>query len=424
MKSRTAHIPGLGTVELTTVTLGIIRHAYDIATEAEDKPDATAFANNIISGMLLTPSLTPEEVDQLPEETVSALAELAAEQSGLQDHYADISNTPPREKLFQAYQQWIHKLGERMVQAINQALAPIFDLSKQLAYQGQQFQESLSPITDTVAARLAEIGRTITIQNQQFQEALSQIASITIPQYTELNRSLLRLDQLIERQLTEAREASRLLGGPITEAGFWIPPSAPGGLLRELKSLTAEGNTTPYDVRSAIVVYYEADDFYALKAMVSGWSRNTYFHDRMHIIEDALDAHMAGKYTLSIPTLLPLVEGILTSIIGPRSRSEGMGRWVNDAFENMLGTFLREVCKDAVIAYITGYAIYRFVEHNTPEEYPKWLENNGLESKQTLQRHAILHGWQTDYDSKENSLRAFFMLDVLAHLAEPQVLRG
>lgn len=305
-----------------------------------------------------------------------------------------------------------------MVQALNQSLEPIFD-------HVQQIQQSLSSFTETTGSRLAEIGQNITVQNKQIQEALSQFASVSAPQFAGFELSLAKLGRFIERQMAEAQEASQLLSDPITKAGFWIPPSAPVGLITQLKSLTEDGTATPESIRAAIVLYYENDDFYALKEMVSDWSNNPYFRKRMHIINDAVTVHMAGQYTLSIPALLPLVEGILTSMIGPR-RFPGTGRWVGDAIENMLDAFLSEVRKDAVLAYVTGYALYGEIPpaYRTPEKYPIWLEDKGLEGRQSLQRHAILHGLQFDYHSKENSLRAFLILDVLAHLQGPPKLQN
>lgn len=52
-----------------------------------------------------------------------------------------------------------------------------------------------------------------------------------------------------------------------------------------------------------------------------------------------------------------------------------------------------------------------------PEKYPEWLKLHNLEAHQILQRHAILHGVQKDYASKENSLRAFLLMDVLCWIS-------
>jgi hypothetical protein len=140
----------------------------------------------------------------------------------------------------------------------------------------------------------------------------------------------------------------------------------------------------------------------------------------MQIIEDALQAHIAGSYTLTVPALLPLVEGILVSVVGgrpPRAQG-GLGAFVQATIEAMYMDAMHESSKEAVISYLGGVGVYANVEPEffTPERFPEWLSARGLIGPQVLHRHAIMHGVQTDYATKENSLRCFFILDVLSSL--------
>ena len=52
-------------------------------------------------------------------------------------------------------------------------------------------------------------------------------------------------------------------------------------------------------------------------------------------------------------------------------------------------------------------------EYFTSEKFPEWLESKGVSESQSINRHGILHGVHLNYDSKENSLRVFLLLDVL-----------
>ena len=184
-----------------------------------------------------------------------------------------------------------------------------------------------------------------------------------------------------------------------------------------VKALLDQGEATPQNVRQLVVTWYREDDCELLKAMVDGWNRNPYFVPRMDIIRDALRAHIDGKYTLSVPTLLPVAEGILSSITGKGAAgSGGTRRMAKDVLAGMYTDFMREASKDAVVEFATGITLYGNVPpyYFSPERYPEWLEQNELTGGQVLNRHAILHGVQTHYASEENSLRAFFLLDVLS----------
>jgi hypothetical protein len=57
---------------------------------------------------------------------------------------------------------------------------------------------------------------------------------------------------------------------------------------------------------------FNENDAARLRKRVEAWFKLPYFADRKAIILDSLDAHKAGKWTLTIPTLLPLVDGVMS----------------------------------------------------------------------------------------------------------------
>ena len=197
--------------------------------------------------------------------------------------------------------------------------------------------------------------------------------------------------------------------GPVfQQAGFWISPSMPMTILREAKHLQDQGALTPSTLKDVILTYYRQDNWEPLQDMVVGWQGDDLFARRMPIIRDALEAHIAGKYTLSVPALLPQVEGIASGIVGlPPGKSK---RVVTGAVETELGDFLAPVARDALVSFVTGM-LYPGVDFGAFDE---WLEMKGWQSPEALHRHAILHGAQVEYASEENSLRAFLLLDALA----------
>lgn len=171
---------------------------------------------------------------------------------------------------------------------------------------------------------------------------------------------------------------------------------------------------TSESVKEAFIEYFEENQWGVLQEIVASWEENPYFVRRMSILHDALEAHIQGKYTLSIPALLSQVEGVASGIV--EKPAGDTTRIMKTAIENIdYGNFVRAACKDILVAFVTSPVGYGGVksEYMTLEKYPEWLKAKGHLESQTLNRHAILHGMQIDYASKENSLRALLLLDVL-----------
>ena len=265
----------------------------------------------------------------------------------------------------------------------------------------------VSAITDDLNRQLRALGETVS----------GQIGTWLDDVEMQLRETVSETFQALGTVIERAKAVSPEIAEPLCRAGFWVVPSAPLGMWLAVKAMQDQGEATPQNVRQLVVTWYREDDCELLKAMVDGWSRNPYFVHRRDIIRDALQAHIDGKYTLSVPTLLPVAEGILLSITGKAAaRSGGTRRMAEDVLAGMYTDFMREASKDAVVEFATGITLYGNVppSYFSPERYPKWLEEHGLSGDQVLNRHAILHGVQTDYASEENSLRSFFLLDVLS----------
>lgn len=259
--------------------------------------------------------------------------------------------------------------------------------------------------------------------DREIQALADSVSKLLQPHLNELRESvqetLRSTFETLGTAVEQARAASPEIAEPLTRAGFWLFPSAPFSMCLAVRALVDGGQATPQNVRHLVVTWYRRDDCSLLKTMVEGWQGNPHFAPRMDIIRDALRAHVDARYTLSIPTLLPIVEGVLTSITGkPAASSGGSILLARGVIEDMHTDFMREASKDAVVEFVTGITVYGHVpsQYFTPQRYPEWLDQHELTGDQVLNRHAILHGVQMDYGSEENSLRAFFILDVLSRL--------
>lgn len=276
-------------------------------------------------------------------------------------------------------------------------------MDKYLEY---QLEELYKPILDAFGSLAQE---QTAAMNQAARELARQLTMHVQKQLDQFYRVIGgSIQEMLDRAEVDANEVGPLL----EQANFWLSPSMNLDLLYALKAIAESGDATPERIVSAFVEYYEDDEWAKLKGMVSSWHDNHYFVDRMHIITDALEAHLDGKYTLVIPALLSQVEGIASSILEtPAGRSTEL---VKSAVTDRQGEFLRAASKDILIKFVTSPMGYGSVptRYFTPEKFHEWLESKGVPESQSINRHGILHGVDVHYDSKEKSLRVFLLLDV------------
>src|ERR1035437_3431043 len=69
------------------------------------------------------------------------------------------------------------------------------------------------------------------------------------------------------------------------------------------------------EVDDFIVGIFAANDFGILRTVTARWNNIPYLADRHRIVNDALQAHIHGMYTLSVPALLPFVDGVAEVVV-------------------------------------------------------------------------------------------------------------
>lgn len=276
-------------------------------------------------------------------------------------------------------------------------------------YLEHRFAELYNPLLNSATKMVQERMEAV---DKAVGEWTKQLVATAVEQMSQFYQDF---GESIRKMLDRAEVDAGKVAPLLSQANFWLSPSMDMHLLRNLKDVAETKEATIEHMTAVFVRYYEDDEWAELKEMVSSWGDNPYFANRMHIIDDALEAHIHGKHTLVIPALLSQVEGIASSVLEtPAGSSTGL---VKDAITERQGEFLRAASKDILIKFVTSPVGYGGVrkkesEYFTPERFPEWLKSKGVSETQSINRHGILHGVHVNYASKENSLRAFLLLDV------------
>ena len=242
------------------------------------------------------------------------------------------------------------------------------------------------------------------------------LSKLSVSLNSNLYKALQPLVDQFNENLTRYEEISEEISEPLKNSGFWIPPCVSENFILNLRELCVSENNSPNNIRNYFISKFHDNDFNLLRWAVNSWSDNKFFYDRMSIIENALKAHISEDYVLSIPTLLPAIEGVLNEIAGIRRGNSKISELAKEIFSDDYYEGMRAASKDIIIEFISGSEFYGSIpnEFFTLEEFPRWVKKNGYTETQILNRHAILHGIHINYASVENSLRAFLLLDALS----------
>ena len=192
----------------------------------------------------------------------------------------------------------------------------------------------------------------------------------------------------------------------LSSRGWWVlHRDINGPVKRELLRLGREGKTSEID--SYLCSRFNENDGARLKERVAAWFNVPYLADRKPIVLDSLEAHKAGKWTLTVPSLLPLIDGLMR-----RFRREHLRRSKNPKRVMQVDKFADYYQRSQ--PKLLGKSFTRFMREHV---FATFDFNNGA-SPSSINRHAILHGEIFDYATEANSLRVILFLDTISQFVQ------
>jgi len=229
------------------------------------------------------------------------------------------------------------------------------------------------------------------------QLTIFRIAFETIPD----TRAILRLrEQLdLDERTVEA----------FKEANWPIAPSMSMELRRRVVELHSQGKAGY--ATQAINGYYRKNNHANLIATVGSWKKHPLFSPRMHIIEDALWAHTEGRYTLSVPALIPQIEGILSEYVTRHGAQVQLGK-PNQVYQVAIGD---PEAHSWDVWPVVACLLYH-LENNTYAYADFEDEIKRAARRRKITRHTLMHGIAIGYDKHMHSLRAILLLDSISIL--------
>ena len=266
--------------------------------------------------------------------------------------------------------------------------------------------------TSTTPTVMRSIGEFIRDKARSFfialGEAIKKFDELPLEDKQELKEGLVRLlstsgngNRATIRLLTKDDEdLNRLLA----DRGWWIlPKDINGPLKRELLRLGRERK--PDEVDRLFCALFNENDGERLKKRIETWFALPFFADRKQLVLDSLEAHRSGKWTLSIPAILPLTDGLMRRFRREHLRPSKNPRKVIHA-DRFVEYYRRKRPK------LFGKSLTSFMQNHVFAHYDL---NNGTPPS-SINRHGILHGETPNYATEANSLKVFLLLDTISQL--------
>lgn len=166
-------------------------------------------------------------------------------------------------------------------------------------------------------------------------------------------------------------------------------------MIRIIEANDKEGEN-PEQVRKIIdetfIKFYQKE---RVLQLLESWESKEWLERRIPILKDAIQAHLKGMFFVSAPTVLTQIEGIIAD--GYHHKGRMAGRNLENYTEKLLSNGDEFSYDLAIHEYFLQVILVGF-EHGAPVE-------------SFLSRHAILHGADTSYGTKVNSLKSLLLFD-------------
>jgi hypothetical protein len=445
-------IPQLGMVTFGSITMGAIKKAHHLAEQAEGSEQAKVFVNFVLSSMFVEPQKTLEDIESLPVDALIAVVDFAIDRLQIRDHFNQTSsNLPIRERFFKAYlrheQEIFEGLGAAVMQnlemikkgfhepfsnmlrdigktaSISQQIieqfsrltipVPVVDL-KLLAIDASSWVRALD-VSDSIVKLIQPVFEVQEALTKQVQEMTLGLDDITRRISADIAAAALSVQQTISLgvfddliQLIQTHQDS---AEAFKAAGWTIAPSMPFELREHIVTMHKQGKTRC--ISRAIIGYFQRNNHQYLIETVESWESHPLFAPRMHILRDALQAHCRGLYTLSVPALIPQIEGVLNDYVLANGLVAKLGK-IQQVYKAAIGVADEYELSKWVIATTLLYQL----QTNTYVFTDFEIELKKSVNKRQVTRHTVSHGVALKYDRPIHSLKIFLLLDALSALQE------
>lgn len=430
----------LGNVELKYVSYGdLIKIAKILQESLQDKD----FVSKILFHQLVKPEVSFDNFQKLPDTEIEALAKAFVKN---EDHtfkyFRDTGNyfKDFKQALATGYEKYIEELRKTSESIVKSAKETLTAFSKSYASVIQQTIDGTSYIQESIqglAKVTKQIGDTqhhliesIKPAIEQYQSTAKIIAESLRPlidfwqKWAEQNKKVFDNFSNYWREFQQKYNIAEQKAVQILQKYKWfITPSFPMFFIFEVVKLDKKKGRQDKAVNGLFVEFFEAKNWRNLEIMVNDWKNKPLLKKRYKILADCIEVvKLASKKGVNevnvvLPTLITQIDGVLTDYLnskgiqwdcayddwidGKTGKVKKIGR--KTQFKNskpkVLTTQLDDLANDIFLNIL----------------FQKSQKGKPLVTPFNFNRHKIIHGESIKYGRKDYLIRAFMVLDLLAH---------
>jgi hypothetical protein len=195
----------------------------------------------------------------------------------------------------------------------------------------------------------------------------------------------------IQRLLEEFEAKGSRLQRMLLRLNWPLPGHLPAALVDDITLAYDREGATVEEIEALFVNFYSPE---RLSELIGGWRAQGFNPRRLTIAVEAVRAHNEGRFELSVPALLPQIEGTIAEMFGHSGTlsMKELRTYVRSAFRG-------ESRSDKIaVAFVVNVLHDQF----------RW----GARVPH-FSRHAILHGADVDYATAAKSLKLILIFDQL-----------
>lgn len=374
MNNMEKDINGFGKVILRSITINDIIEAEKLAGISKHSDYGYVFTNKLLSSMFVEPQMDSGDIDKLNEDILIELIDVAVKDLEIEKVYCKNKNKSLLRLIFYNNYKKQYK--------------------KSIQFKFPEIINDMSNLNFNL-----ELPK-INYYNNIFGKLNKVIEKHILPAITEASRSLYY-------NITKNNELYEDIKLTFIAADWPLPQSISDKTINSIVRMHKKGKSQY--ISNKIISYYHRQNFINMRQMVDSWNSNMSFIPRMHIFYEALDAHLAKRYTLTVPILFIQIEGILREYVNKYKLKTNYR--FKDLYEAVIGDtdshFFSIWAISEVLSYYLQNHVYPAKSFDNLEEIKKPANTR------QISRHTVIHGVAIKYDKPIYSLKLFLLLDAL-----------
>jgi len=320
------------------------------------------------------------------------------------------------QETFEAFSKNHHSVIQQSINGnsyIQEAMKKLAEVERQIAGRQRILLESLMPAIKHYQAMAKIVAESLQPQIDFWQKWIKQNEKIFVSfsnYWTEVQK---------EYNIAEQKAV-----GVLQKYKWFITPSFPRSFVFEVVRLNKKKGRQDKSVNRLFIKHFEFRNWQNLEIMVKGWKNKPLLKKRYKILFDCVKVvKIASKKSINeanvvLPTLITQIDGVLSDYLN--SKNIQWDRDYDDLIDSKTGSVIKigrktqfKNSKPKVLSTeLDGLANDIFLNIL----FQRSQKGKPLVTPFNFNRHKIIHGESVKYGRKDYLIRAFMVLDLLAHL--------